>query len=69
MKKFLCVLLSLGMLLTAANVCAAPGDVVNVALDKPAFANQQYGALSPKTPQTETRRPAMLAHGARQAPT
>lgn len=48
MKKFLCVLLSLGMLLTAANVCAAPGDVVNVALDKPAFANQQYGALSPK---------------------
>ena len=47
MKKFLCVLLSLGMLLTAANVCAAPGDVVNVALDKPAFANQQYGALTP----------------------
>lgn len=47
MKKFLCVLLSLGMLLTAANVCAAPGDVVNVALGKPAFANQQYGALSP----------------------
>lgn len=47
MKKFLCVLLSLGMLLTAANVCAAPGDVVNVALGKPAFANQQYGALTP----------------------
>ncbi len=47
MKKFLCVLLSLGMLLTVTGVWAAPGDVVNVALDKPAFANQQYGALTP----------------------
>ncbi len=47
MKKFLCVLLSLGMLLTTASVWAAPGDVVNVALGKPAFANQQYGSLAP----------------------
>lgn len=35
------------LLLTVTGVWAAPGDVVNVALDKPAFANQQYGALTP----------------------
>lgn len=47
MKKFLCVLLTLGMMLSITTAWAAPGDVVNVALNKPAFANQQYGSLSP----------------------
>lgn len=47
MKKFFCILLSLGMLLTVTTALAAPGDVVNVALGKPAFANQQYANLTP----------------------
>lgn len=47
MKKFLCILLSLGMLLTVTTALAAPGDVVNIALGKPAFANQQYANLTP----------------------